>query len=186
MMAQLHKQFTDHQVAERLKKYVHKDIERKYIQAILGIGKTRFFALVRSYRQHPKTFSLRYQRKTSPRLTPEIERLMTRELQLEKKLIQDRTIPLHSYNYSYLKDQLANTYHQKVSLTTIIKRAKQQGYYLRKPERKAHDREVLTHYTGELIQHDASYHQWSPYAQEKWYLISSLDDFSRFISTPGS
>ncbi len=50
MMAQLHKQFTDHQVAELLKKYVHKDIERKYIQAILGIGKTRFFALVRFYR----------------------------------------------------------------------------------------------------------------------------------------
>jgi hypothetical protein len=52
---------------------------------------------------------------------------------------------------------------------------------LRKPERKIHDREVLTNYAGELIQHDSSFHKWSPYAQEKWYLITSLDDYSRFM-----
>jgi len=40
---------------------------------------------------------------------------------------------------------------------------------------------VLTNYTGELIQHDSSYHLWAPDAQEKWYLITSLDDFSRYI-----
>lgn len=33
----------------------------------------------------------------------------------------------------------------------------------------------------ELIQHDSSYHLWAPSAQEKWYLITSLDDYSRYI-----
>jgi hypothetical protein len=40
---------------------------------------------------------------------------------------------------------------------------------------------VVTNYTGELIQHDSSHHLFSPPAREKWYLITSLDDFSRFI-----
>jgi hypothetical protein len=44
-----------------------------------------------------------------------------------------------------------------------------------------HDREVSTNYAGELIQHDSSYHLWSPSAKEKWYLITSLDDYSRFM-----
>ena len=37
----------------------------------------------------------------------------------------------------------------------------------------------MTSYIGELIQHDSSHHKWSPYATDKWYLITSLDDHSR-------
>jgi hypothetical protein len=44
-----------------------------------------------------------------------------------------------------------------------------------------HDREVLTNYVGELIQHDTSIHLWAPLANKKWYLITSLDDHSRRI-----
>lgn len=44
---------------------------------------------------------------------------------------------------------------------------------------KKHDREVLTHYVGELVQHDTSHHLWSPLIADKWYLITTLDDFSR-------
>jgi len=32
-----------------------------------------------------------------------------------------------------------------------------------------------------LIQHDSSYHRWSPYVDEKWWLITSLDDYSRYM-----
>ena len=32
---------------------------------------------------------------------------------------------------------------------------------------------------GELLQHDTSYHLWSPLAQTKWYLITTIDDHSR-------
>ena len=32
---------------------------------------------------------------------------------------------------------------------------------------------------GELLRHDTSYHLWSPLAQTKWYLITTIDDHSR-------
>ena len=38
---------------------------------------------------------------------------------------------------------------------------------------------MVTTAIGALIQHDASHHRWSPYAKERWVLITSLDDFSR-------
>ena len=53
------------------------------------------------------------------------------------------------------------------------------GFYQEKKFRKSHDREVLTNYVGELVQHDTSIHLWAPEAQTKWYLITSLDDHSR-------
>jgi hypothetical protein len=65
-------------------------------------------------------------------------------------------------------------------LPTIIDRAKRNNFYLR-PKRKAHDKEVITNYPGELIQHDSSHHQFASYAASKWYLITSLDDYSRLI-----
>ena len=37
----------------------------------------------------------------------------------------------------------------------------------------------MTHYIGELIQHDTSIHLWCPDAEKKWYLITSIDDHSR-------
>ena len=39
----------------------------------------------------------------------------------------------------------------------------------------------MTTHAGELIQHDASYHLWAPDAGVKWVLITSLDDYSRFM-----
>jgi hypothetical protein len=96
-------------------------------------------------------------------------------------LIEDKDVPVRSYNYSYIKDLLEKKYKQKVALSTIIDRARKHDFYLKKPKRTAHDREVLTNYAGELIQHDSSYHLWAPNAQERWYLITSLDDYSRYI-----
>ena len=88
-------------------------------------------------------------------------------------------MPIRTFNYSYIRDQLWNKYGQKVSVPTIIDRAKKNNFYFPRPKRKSHDREVLANYVGELIQHDSSWHKWSPYAAEKWHLITSLDDYSR-------
>ncbi len=41
------------------------------------------------------------------------------------------------------------------------------------------DRQVVTAAIGALVQHDASIHRWSPFASEKWTLITSIDDYSR-------
>ena len=180
-MGQLHKKFTDGQVKELLERYLAKEIDRSYIQQILGIGKARFFALIKQYRDNPQRFSIRYRRQTKTRIPAETESSILKELSIEKKLIEHKDVPLKSYNYSYIKDRLKSAYKQQVSVPTIITRAKKHGFYLRKPKRTAHDREVLTHYAGQLIQHDSSHHLWAPAAGEKWHLITSLDDFSRFI-----
>ena len=73
-----------------------------------------------------------------------------------------------------------------MSAQTVINYAKQWGFYIERPKnKKAHTRQVLTDVVGMLLQHDASLHQWSPYAVKqdgsplKWSLITTLDDHSR-------
>ena len=178
-MSQLHKKFTDSQIKELIVKFLNKDIERVYLQNILGIKKTRFFALIKNYRKCYDSFSIEYIRKNSTnKINAEVENNIIAELKIENKLINDPTIPIRSYNYSYIKDIIETIYDQRVSLPTIINRAKKEGFYLGKRQKSVHDREVLTNYAGELIQHDSSHHKWSPYAKDKWFLITSLDDYS--------
>ena len=40
---------------------------------------------------------------------------------------------------------------------------------------------MVTNYVGELIQHDTSFHVWSPVAGMEWPMITSIDDYSRFL-----
>lgn len=61
-MVQVHKKFTDDQVRDLIEKYLRKGVGRKYLQDILGISKTRFFALVKAYRDNPQQFSIQYVR----------------------------------------------------------------------------------------------------------------------------
>ena len=179
-MEQMHKRFTAEQVKVLLKGYCHGMLDRQSIEEILGISKTRFFALLRQYRQNTDKFSLAYERSTPPRLPASVEKEIERELMLEKGLVDDSTLPITSYNYSAIRDRLAKR-GVIVSSPTIIARAKDFGCYQPHPRKKAHDREVVTTAIGALIQHDASHHRWSPYAKERWALITSLDDFSRKI-----
>jgi hypothetical protein len=181
-MTQIHKNFSDDQIKGLLSKYTDNKVDREYIQELLGIKRRRFFELLKKYKENPQTFSVKYQRAQPKLIGQEIEDNILRELAIEKAIIEDADNPLKSYNYSYIKDLLQTKYNQGVSLPTIINRAKENGYYLKKKKnQKIHDREVLTNYTGELVQHDSSYHLWAPAAKEKWYLITSLDDYSRFL-----
>jgi len=181
MSKQLHKNFTDGQVKSLLKSYLDKKIKINYILQMLKIKRRRFFELLAKYRKDPDSFSIQYERKTINRkIDPDIERNIIQELKIEKDLIKAKEVPIKYYNYSYIKDLLEQKHGQKVSLPTIIDRAKRNNFYFLRPKRKAHDREVITNYPGELIQHDSSHHQFAPYAR-KWYLITSLDDYSRLI-----
>lgn len=180
-MAQLHTRFTDAQVRDLLKRYLNHEIERPYLQSMLGVGKSRFFQLLTHYRVHPDTFSIQYHRTSPTRLDPSIEHNILHELTIDQQAIQNPQIPLRTYNYSYVKQRLQSHYRQSASLSTIIARAKRHGFYLPRRPHTIHDREVLTRYVGELIQHDSSHHLWAPAAAVKWYLITSLDDFSRYL-----
>ena len=180
MAKQLHKKFPTEQVKSLLERYRSKEIKIEYILEILGVRRSRFFELLKEYRRDPENFSILYKRTKSPRrISDSIEKNILAELRIEKRFIEDKNIPIRTYNYSYIRDQLWSKYRQKVSVPTIIDRAKKNNFYFPRPKRKAHDREVLTNYVGELIQHDSSWHKWSPYAAEKWHLITSLDDYSR-------
>ena len=182
MSKQLHKNFTDDQVKSLFEKYSKGEIKLNYILQILRIKRSRFFELLTKYRNDPDNFSIQYERNTSNyRIDREIETNIIQELQIEKDLIKAKEVPIKYYNYSYLKDLLEQKYNQKVSLPTIIDRAKRNNFYFLRSKRKAHDREVITNYPGELIQHDSSHHLFAPYAGSKWYLITSIDDYSRLI-----
>ncbi|MBA7546943.1 hypothetical protein ES705_39344 [subsurface metagenome] len=182
MSKQLHKNFTDDQVKSLFEKYSKKEIKLNYILQILRIKRSRFFELLTGYRKDPDNFSIQYRRNISNyRIDREIEANIIQELKIEKDLIKAKDVPIKYYNYSYIKDFLEQKYSQRVSLPTIIDRAKRNNFYFLRPKRKAHEKEVITNYPGELIQHDSSHHLFAPYAASKWYLITSIDDYSRLI-----
>ncbi len=89
-------------------------------------------------------------------------------------------LSLRFYNYSYIKNLISEKYDTRVFIPAIIKIAKK-SYYIPKPDKKNHDRKVNTDYIGELIQHDTTHHLFAPYAERKWYLITSIDDFGRYL-----
>jgi hypothetical protein len=181
IMTQIHKKFSVDQIKVLLTSYEQGHITREEIGNTLGIGKTRFFALLKQYREHPESFSIDYQRKTKAHLGSEVEEKIRIELLREKELVDNKELPISGYNYAALSDRLKKA-GVKVSTTTLIKRAISLGCYQAKRKKKdRHDREVITAATGDLIQHDASVHKWSPYATDKWTLITSLDDYSRMI-----
>ena len=180
-MKHIHKRFAVDQVKLLLSSYLKRRVTREEVENELGIGKTRFFAVLNRYRQNPDNFSFDYHRRTPTRLTYETECAIQDGLRFDKQLIENPAIPIITYNYSALRDRLREKQGITVSVKTIINRAKALNCYQAKKPKKAHDREVLTTAIGSLIQHDASHHLWSPYVTEKWALITSLDDFSRKI-----
>lgn len=180
---QLHRRHSAEQVAAILEKYESGEISGKECQEYLELKRTQFYEIVKRYEGDPSAFSLEYVR-TSPsrRVNPELEAHLLKELKVEKEIIIDNPhVPTKRYNYSYVRNLLSEKHGETMALSTIIKRAKEHGYFKEKPPRKVHDRVVLTNYVGELVQHDSSHHLFAPDAKVKWYLITSLDDFSRAL-----
>jgi hypothetical protein len=177
-VAHLHKKFTAEQVRVLIQAYCQGAMARAGVEGVLGIGKTRFFALLKQYREDPNGLTLDHVRSVSGRLSAAVETEIRMELLREKALIDDPSLPIKTYNYSAMKDRLDERDIQ-VSVPTIIARAKTSGCYLPPMKIKHHDRQVVTTAIGTLVQHDASYHRWSPFAEYPWVLITSLDDYSR-------
>ena len=74
-------------------RYLQKKIERKDLQEVLGIKKTRFFALVKRLKDDPENFSILFSR-----------RIPTRKISkdIEKNIVKE--VPNMYYNYSYIKN----------------------------------------------------------------------------------
>jgi len=177
-MVQLHKRLTDDQVRAFFQSYCQGALSRTEIQTVLEIGKTRFFALLKLFREDPKSFTIAYHRKSTAKLSSQAENRIKKALLKEKEIVEDPDLPISGYNYTAIRDRLMKE-GIRVSVPTIIDRAKQFDCHKPRKKNKSHDREVLTESIGALIQHDASKHLWAPLAKEKWYLITSIDDYSR-------
>ena len=57
-MSQIHKRFTDEQVRVLFQGYCQGQLARADLQDLLGIGKSRFFALLKAYRHNPEGFTI--------------------------------------------------------------------------------------------------------------------------------
>jgi len=180
---QLHKRLTTEQVVAILDKQINKEITGKEAAAYLGVSRRRLYQLRAEYEEKGSAFTIDYERTVPTRtIDASIEKHILRELEIEKtKIIDNPDVPTDRYNYSYVRDQLKRKYGEAVSVPTIINRAKKHKYWKGKSTKKLHDREVITNYTGELTQHDASHHLFAPDSGEKWCLTTSLDDYSRAL-----
>lgn len=177
---QLHKRFTTEQVKVVFQGYDRRELTGTEAQATLATAPTTFYRLLARYRKDPAAFTLAYQRLSPKKVSAVAEHKIQRALLDDQRLIRNREIPVWTYNYSAIRDRLRQE-GITVSVPTIIARAKQAGCYQARKPQQHHDREVITTAPGALLQHDASLHLWSPFAQEKWTLITTLDDFSRLL-----
>jgi len=73
MAEQLHKRFENNQLKSLLESYIRKEIEIGYILSILKIGRSRFFEILKEYKQNRYEFSIEYQRdKSNNKITSEV------------------------------------------------------------------------------------------------------------------
>lgn len=178
--SQLHKRFTTEQVKIILQWYEAKAIDFRGARERLEISEQRFCQLLTEFRKNPDSFSIAYPpRLAHNRATNAVNLIIHKELEKEKALIENRDMPVWQYNYSAVRDEVRRRIGQNISDETIRRRAHAWGFITVKPPPQRHDRIVQTTAVGMIFQHDASDHLWTPYAEKKWQLITTLDDYSR-------
>lgn len=179
-MSQIHKRFNDDQIKIIFKWYLNKSLSLEQALERLGLKKRRFFYLLKQYREDSEHFTIAYpKRRAHNKITSDMEEIIEDELKKEQSLIQNKNIPVKYYNYSAVRDEVEKQSGCTISAQTVRNRAREWEYINPPKPQKRHDREVETTATGILLQHDSSLHLWSPFAKEKWALITTLDDYSR-------
>lgn len=138
--------------------------------------------MYQEWRRSPDTFDICYERKKPTRiLGEEKEKIIVEELRKEKEIIEDYKIPnVTTFNFNALRDEIWRKHKIKISETTIRKKAIQWNFYVPEKKKKFSYTEFEVGGFGILWQHDTSVHQWSPY-MEKFYLILTIDDHTRYI-----
>jgi hypothetical protein len=137
MSKQLHARFTTREVIDILERYLSQEIDADIAQRLLGVKRRRFFILLKNYSQDPDNFSVEYARKKANRIIDKnVEEKILIELDKEKTIILDKDNPVRTYNYSYIQTRLREQNNIKVSLPTIIQRAKKTIVTLKDLKRK--------------------------------------------------
>lgn len=129
MPQQIHKQFSNEEVQGVLEKYEEKIFSLDECLRYLRVKRSRFFVLLKKYRQDPDGFSIEFKRDKPPRgIGPKIEKKIIGELEKEAALIADKRNTVNNFNYSYVKNILETKHKAIVSLPTIISLAKKTGF----------------------------------------------------------
>jgi len=81
-MDQIHRRFSTDHVRNLFRGYTEGLLERPPIEETLGINKSRFFALLRVYRNDPEAFTITYQRSTPRKLSAASEGEIKKALHL--------------------------------------------------------------------------------------------------------
>ena len=125
MGEQIHKRLSDEQAKMIMEKYLARELSAAHAMELLSLKRRQFFEWAQKYRNDPEGFTIAYGRKgTGRKLGDVVHDHILQELAREKALIDDPSMPIRFYNYSYIQDQLRERYQEKVSLPTIIDRAK--------------------------------------------------------------
>ena len=183
MSSQMHKRLTDDQVKMVLDLYDRKAITLEQVLQQLRCKRSRFYQILKEYRDDPEGFTTAYARHhPQHRLSEDVDLVIRDELEMDRKLIADKNTPIRGYNYAAIRDEVVRRLGYKISAQTVRNRAKEWGYWIpRVRKEKNVYREVLTKAAGILLQHDSSHHKWSPYVDKKWTLITTLEDYSRYL-----
>lgn len=128
MTEQIHKRLSNDLVRAVLEKYIRKEVGVEQTMELLGLKRSQLFEWVKRYKENSEIFCMENKRQGNRRIGEELENNILKELKIEKALIDDPSLPVRVYNYSYLKDQLWKNYQQEVSVPTIINRAKKTAF----------------------------------------------------------
>lgn len=179
---QLHNRMDVEAVKKIFKKYETGRLDRATAMKQMKLSEKSFHRWLKRYRKDPDNFSLQVSRDFPSRLSKKEEEQIEQKLkQARDRVVENKDVPLNSYNYSEIQDELARQ-GIEVSVPTIINRAKEHDCYIEeKQQETVHDETIKTDCVGELLQHDTSVHKWNPFINETWYAITTIDDYSRAI-----
>lgn len=129
MTKQLHNRMTDEHVDAILSRYIQKKLNVVQAMGMLGLLRSQFFAYVKKYKDGCRDFTIAYARTTGNHtIDTTSEEYIMKELEMEKALIDDPSMPVRFYNYSFIRDQIMQKYHQEISVPTIIDRANKKRF----------------------------------------------------------
>ena len=113
-MRQLHKRFTNDQIKVMFQGYDAGKLRRAEVQEMLEIGKTRFFALLKKYKQDPENFTVAYERVSTAKLTEKTEAAIRAALLQEKEIVEDVNLPV---TYGALQHKKSEPEKSKLTLS---------------------------------------------------------------------
>lgn len=184
---QIHKRVVLFFMKEVLTAYDKKHITLSEGLSSLNLSRSHFFRYLKLYRSDPDQFGMKSDLKKKKnrlpknRLSSETEKEIAEIIRAEKKLIDNPNFKkIKKFNFTALSDDLCRYKAIVVSAETIRRRAIAMNLHVPKSKQVKIYREVETSKIGRLFQHDTCVHQWSPFLNP-FYLILTVDDHSRKI-----